>query len=225
MSGMVKLIGMVAAQFGFGSAKKTMRKAAMKHLVEQGVVTPGIKGKAANALLNKIERGGFNAGEALKRRTHHYVRGSVRRGPGGFHTTGGKVYTGTTGRGAVGRSNLGRAYHSGQFSQGARNTMVMRADRVFGEASEMLKNARVFGAGEKLMAGIGGFSITSSMLVGASGLGERNIPYPEKELMQTQQMFMPRMAYTQRQRAIQAIHQSQMTTRSALGNEAMYMHG
>ena len=33
-----------------------------------------------------------------------------------------------------------------------------------------------------------------------------------------------RAAHTQRQRAIQAIHNSQMTTRAALGNEASFLH-
>lgn len=34
-----------------------------------------------------------------------------------------------------------------------------------------------------------------------------------------------RIAYTQRQRAIQAIHNSMLTSRAALGNEASFMHG
>jgi hypothetical protein len=53
----------------------------------------------------------------------------------------------------------------------------------------------------------------------------KNIPPPAQEILQTQQAFWPRQAFTQRQRAVQAIHQSRMTTRSALGHEAMYMHG
>lgn len=36
--------------------------------------------------------------------------------------------------------------------------------------------------------------------------------------------FDPRGAYTQRQRALSAIHDSQLTTRAALGNEASFMH-
>lgn len=37
--------------------------------------------------------------------------------------------------------------------------------------------------------------------------------------------YDPQGAYTQRQRAIQAIHNSQLSTRAAIGNEASFMHG
>lgn len=62
-----------------------------------------------------------------------------------------------------------------------------------------------------------------SMMGGLGDLFART-PKPSQQMLQANMMAMPRAAYTQRQAAMQAIHNSQMTTRAAIGQEAAYMH-
>lgn len=50
-------------------------------------------------------------------------------------------------------------------------------------------------------------------------------PEPRRTLETGGNWVDTRIAYTQRQRAIQAIHNSMLTSRAALGNEASFMHG
>ena len=99
------------------------------------------------------------------------------------------------------------------------------------QAANVLKTAQgqvqimnAYGAVSKIMFGAGAVWVGFEMTSGAESMFEKNIPGGFQEIMQTQQQFLPRQAHTQRQRAIQAIHQSQMTTRAALGNESVYMH-
>lgn len=92
-------------------------------------------------------------------------------------------------------------------------------------AMRHLQRGKTFGAAGNIMWMAPTAAMGFSMFSDADRFFTKNIPGPAQEILQTQQMFLPRQAYTQRQRAIQAIHQSQMTTRSALGNEAQYMHG
>ena len=91
-------------------------------------------------------------------------------------------------------------------------------------AQQQMANSRGYGAISKIMFGAGmawgGFELAS----GGEKMFEKNIPGGFSEIMQTQQQFLPRQAHTQRQRAIQAIHQSQLSTRSALGNESQFIH-
>ena len=47
---------------------------------------------------------------------------------------------------------------------------------------------------------------------------------PQVQFGDEQNFYMPRAATTQRMRALQAIHNSQLTTRAALGNEAVHLH-
>ena len=75
-------------------------------------------------------------------------------------------------------------------------------------------------------------SITGAIGMGHFGLQmtshldflTQQVPKVDYELGLAQQYILPRQAYTQRQKALQAIHSSQMTTRSALGQEASYCH-
>lgn len=111
---------------------------------------------------------------------------------------------------------------------GALRTMARTPalERSVQTAMTNLRRAKYAGAAANVMFAAPAFAFGFSMLSGADQAFQRNIPpAPAMEIARTQQMFMPRQAYTQRQRAIQAIHQSQLTTRSALGNEAQYMHG
>lgn len=50
-------------------------------------------------------------------------------------------------------------------------------------------------------------------------------PEPRRNLETGGNWVDTRIAYTQRQRSIQAIHNSMLTSRAALGNEASFMHG
>ena len=93
------------------------------------------------------------------------------------------------------------------------------------EAGAMLRRGKAFGAVQNIFLAAPAIGMGFSMLSDVDKLWEKNIPPPAVEITQTQQMFLPRQAYTQRHRAVQAIHQSRMTTRSALGNEAQFMHG
>jgi len=121
-------------------------------------------------------------------------------------------------KGIFGQGGLGQAASMGQNVTG-------RAMRVLDTAQSSMTQARAWGAAEKIIGGTMAAEMGYEMLSGSASIFEKNMPIQEREMLQTQQQFMPRQAYTQRQRAIQAIHQSQMTTRSALGNEAQFMHG
>jgi len=120
--------------------------------------------------------------------------------------------------GKLGHSSLARAAWR-------RGPNVANTEAIFKQASGMLRKGKYFGAAGNIMMAAPAAVVGFSMLSDVGGLWDKKIPPPVQETLQTQQMFLPRQAYTQRQRAIQAIHQSQMTTRSALGNEAEYMHG
>jgi len=65
-----------------------------------------------------------------------------------------------------------------------------------------------------------GASMTAGLLPGMM----QKTPDVSLELMSAQQYILPRAAYTQRAKALQAIHQSQLSTRAAIGNEAQYLH-
>ena len=75
--------------------------------------------------------------------------------------------------------------------------------------------------------GVGAYYIGSALYEGASSLSSylsSEVPDMEREITQAQQFVLPKQAHTQRQRALQAIHASQMTTRAAIGHEAEYAH-
>ena len=56
-------------------------------------------------------------------------------------------------------------------------------------------------------------------------VGNYRPDYTKEELLETGGFFADtRASFTQRQRAIQTIHNSQLTTRAALGNEASFLH-
>ena len=127
-------------------------------------------------------------------------------------------------------SNLNKGlFSTGRLATASRASAFPHIFRA--QAANVLKTAQgqvqimnAYGAVSKIMFGAGAVWVGFEMTSGAESMFEKNIPGGFQEIMQTQQQFLPRQAHTKRQRAIQAIHQSQMTTRAALGNESMYMH-
>lgn len=127
-------------------------------------------------------------------------------------------------------SNLQKGlFRGGTLAASAKGSAFPQAFRyqarnVLKVAQHQMANSRGYGAISKIMFGAGmawgGFELAS----GGEKMFEKNIPGGFSEIMQTQQQFLPRQAHTQRQRAIQAIHQSQLSTRSALGNESQFIH-
>lgn len=96
---------------------------------------------------------------------------------------------------------------------------LAKADPLLRQARALKGFARGVGMAEliKIGADLGGMAIDSVM-------GYRSAPKSIK--LSTGPGFFndTRAAQTQRQRAIQAIHNSQLTTRAALGNEAAFLH-
>lgn len=208
----------IALPFIFGGIGKYFRGRGVGALVKGGLLAEGSKlGSAgANSLMRILGRKGIDvaavAKSGLKER---WFQASARSG--GWMGVSGRAAHGALGRGSVGRS----------LTTGAIDIATARANALvpLTEAASFARHGRAFGFAGKLTSGIIGAQFGFSLFSGADRFFEKNIPPPALELLQTQQEFLPRMAYTQRQRAIQAIHQSQMTTRAALGNEASYMHG
>lgn len=118
--------------------------------------------------------------------------------------------------GVVGRD--GTRYTMRMSSAQAR-AHVARADPLLRQARALKGFARGVGMAEviKIGADLGGMAVDSVM-------GYRSAPKNIK--LSTGSGFFndTRAAQTQRQRAIQAIHNSQLTTRAALGNEAAFLH-
>ena len=203
------IIANIVAGVGAMIGKSLAKRAAFKTLLKGGMLPAGMKynSKAAQTLLKKIGSGKKASGVF---RLQDYMKG------------GSSLDMGTRARGVFGKGSLGAiAARGGHYTDLASG----RALRLIDQAAHRMQGAKAWGAAEKIIGGSvmaeGGYH----MLSGMDSMWERNIPVQEREMLQTQQQFMPRQAYTQRQRAIQAIHQSQMTTRSALGNEAQFMHG
>lgn len=221
----------IAGILGISAARHSASKQALNVLIKRGVLGAGttLRTKGVSSLLKNMQKRGWDSAKAVrdiyKRQGRTFVqgRGSVSR-VDGFHTTvpgGTAILPGRAVRHGFGSGTLGQAVSQGQLGVGAARDVAFGA---FAEAGTALQTGRAFGAAEKIVMGSMTFGAGFSMFSGADRYFEKNIPTPMQELMQTQQMFLPRQAHTQRQRAIQAIHQSGMTTRAALGNEASYLH-
>lgn len=207
---MIKAMIELAGYFALGSGRKVMEKKAFKALVSAGVLPSSAEfgAKGTQTLLKAMGSKGFNAG-----RTSRFFYGGARVSkPLGI-----PGLAGVTQGGRLSRQIARHGYAGAQIQN--------QATRAFQVAAGHLDSARAFGGAQKALMGIPLVGMGFSLFSGMDRFAEKNVAPPAQEIAQTQQMFMPRQAYTQRQRAIQAIHQSGMTTRSALGNESMYMHG
>ncbi len=125
-----------------------------------------------------------------------------------------------------GRWALGKYVKSKQSQASAAGSIIRT------EAHEANVLRRGLGGLSKkfLYSGVGilGFTLASS-IVGAS----RSFATSTDEIMKSRyrgyysgadEYFDSRAAMTQRQRALQVIHNSQMSTRASFGNESSYMH-
>jgi len=192
---MIEAVIGIAGWIGLAGGRKLLERKAFGHLLSRGVVASGVKHGRAGV-----------SGLMSKIGEKGFDAGSTMRLLRGHKA----LREGFPGLAPTGRLSS-QAFETG--SQALR------------ESAHYLRAARATGAAEKIFMGVPLIGTGFSMFSGMDSLAEKNIAPPAQEIAQTQQMFMPRQAYTQRQRAIQAIHQSQITTRSALGNEAQYMHG
>jgi len=90
--------------------------------------------------------------------------------------------------------------------------------------SSMARNMSLFNNAERFYWGALNIGIGAELASGLIPGMAQKMPDVDIELMNANQYILPRAAYTQRARALQAIHQSQLSTRSALGQEASYAH-
>ena len=218
---MLPILAQIAGQIALGLGRGSLQRRALKTLINRGVLPAGasLKNLGTKNLVEALAEKGMNPAELAKRAFRSSPRGSwINAGRSGGAA--GTRYARMSGFGKFGR--LGEMARRDAAGLGFAERAGAQA---FQEAGQQMVASRAFGFGEKaLMAGMG-LEMGWSMFSQLDRFTEKNIPAPVQEILQTQQMFLPRMAYTQRQRAIQAIHQSGMTTRSALGSEANYLHG
>lgn len=202
----------IALPFIFGGVSKYFKRRGVKELAKGGLIASG---KSGAGLMGVLGGGRVGLEEIAKRGLRDPVW-KVFTNP----RSGGQILEEVS-SGVLTKGSLGKAITQGTTTieaarLGARATLA--------EAAGFARYSRAYGLAGKLTSGIIGAQFGFSLFSGADRFFEKNIPPPALEMLQAQQEFLPRMAYTQRQRAIQAIHQSQMTTRAALGNEAQYMH-
>jgi len=120
---------------------------------------------------------------------------------------------------------------------GSLEAATARGARVQGRLDRLM-GTRAFGRGQAAQA-FQALRGVSALMVGlqvgalaadvSRGVGEAALSWrPRRTISPAHEFAMPfvdtGMAMTQRQRAIMAIHDSQLTTRAILGNEAAYMH-
>jgi hypothetical protein len=206
---MIRALLEIGGVFGAALAGRAARKKAFQSLIQQGLLpsTASFRAGSTQALLKKIGGRTFNPAE--------YAAQSIGR-------TKALVGGGTRGVGVFAKGRLSQVARTGPLQMGAARGQAANALQ---QAAGHMAKSRGFSTVEKVVSGIFGVQFGFSLVSGAGNMFEKNIPAPAQEILQTQQSFLLRQAYTQRQRAIQAIHQSGMTTRSALGHEASYMHG
>lgn len=122
---------------------------------------------------------------------------------------------------------------SAYFYGGGRDT-TPRGKFLHGKAREAMNKSKSFKSVRNAARGMGyislfalGFSIFDS-IVGSPGLyGQGRRFNPEGNSQQAPyetSFFDSRAAFTQRQRALMVIHNSQLSNRAAFGNEAQFLH-
>lgn len=151
-----------------------------------------------------------------------FSSGAIRYGPiTGLSRTGGLIPAvspaGQAGSATVGKPFLNRLHTSWLATS---KDFATTAGAELGIAAVTRNSIR--GASNMAMA-FTTLGLGSAAVGWLPGMWSR-VPDSQQELVAGTQYIMPRVAYTQRQRALQAIHMSQMNTYSAFGNEASYMH-
>ena len=132
-------------------------------------------------------------------------------------------------RGQAAGQNRGRAVYEYVRKQGhfpRTMTYGQARDTARGTTRDVLRSAmayRGWKSAETLMWAVPMLGLGGELLSGVGDMAAR-APLPSEQALQTQQFMLPRAAHTMRQRQLQAIHSSQMTTRAAIGNEAEFLH-
>lgn len=107
----------------------------------------------------------------------------------------------------------------------ADNKTISRASKMSSAGAKIGKLSRIMGYGTLFALGteIGG-GVINTIADYSRGRRVKSLAPLSEENNYNMGGMATNAAFTQRQRAIQVIHNSQMSTRAAFGNEASYMH-
>ena len=219
------------------------RRAAIGMVSPRGFEFSG--SKATLAMESKFSRVLASQGEgAVQRMMKSVMRGRYTRRPVYSGSGFARMFTGQT-RGPAGpnsfvmnsgaewaRSGARRTYYgvkaTGDLIAKEEMTAAMRlAEGRSGIAAKLFSTSRWATGWGKALIGmqIGAFALDATRSMGDAIVDWRpraSKPYPYEF---GNVFYDPRGAYTQRQRVIMAIHDSQLSTRASLANEASFMHG
>ena len=210
------LVGFIGGAFARGGARKGLFRTMLKQGMVKGVGRTEAKlalGEGGGALFKELWKS--NKGQVAK-----FARGVSKGGD--------KYIAGRIQRSAAwkGRSDISSV-------PGMAGTSIGRGMQEVHNAWDMSAAGQslALGVGKyNMLGGIGGIGIGVGMLsVGGSmgtGAGQLSseVPLPSQEIQNANMFIMPRQAYTQRQRALQAISMTQLSLRSAFGQEAAAQH-
>jgi len=197
------MLGTIAALVGFGVAAKARsvaRKGLFRTLLKDGLIKGVARSEAKVAL-----KGG---GEALFANLYKKNRNQIATFAKNAAKGGDKFL-------------LAQSKYVGR-GRGAALTGYMR-DKAAQRYALGLHKYNTLGGIGGVAAGIGMLGIGTSVGSGAAGM-MNEVPLPSQEMQNANMFIMPRRAHTQRQRALQAISMTQLSLRSAFGQEAAYMH-
>ena len=145
------------------------------------------------------------------------------------------LMTGKTGRGGLYkqyRKHMHKAYplkpesylmFAGQQARAENTAAIMKRKSGYKSFSKLGRSFRGIGLAA---AGLGllDFGLNIGMMLSQPSVNRQALDR-DKEMFYDEMMTDSRMAYTQRQRAIQAMHDSQLSVgRSLIGQEARYLH-
>ena len=210
----------IGGYFGADLARRGARKGLFKQMLQGGLVKGLEKGAAVRALrpdaagkklFSQIykqhrKQAATFARKASGRGGDAFIRGSIAKG-------GSQGLMGTRWATASARSGGMMPMTPGQFrnSFGSDLALGVHKYNTLGGLGGVAAMIGMTGIGMQL-GGVGG------------SMGERVPMAPSQEVQNANMYIMPRQAYTQRQRSMQAISMTQLSLRSAFGQEARYMH-
>jgi len=188
----------------YGAIKGVGRQEAASALAKGGETFFGQLYKRNRGQVSKFMKGIDKGGDDFLRANINIPGRSARRVMGGLGS----------GPGGVGR----QAFNIGAGSPNQYAVAAARREMAYGAAKYNL----IGGVGG-VAAGVGMLS-GGAMLGGSAGSLMSEVPLPPEEIQNANMYITPRRAYTQRQRSLQAISMTQLSLRSAFGQEARYMH-
>ena len=111
------------------------------------------------------------------------------------------------------------------FKLSPSNPLQRKINALEAKRAKNIKLGKQFGRFGAFALGAWGFSIGSSIFNSiTSPIKNERIERPQVSAYADSAFFDSRAAFTQRQRALMVIHNSQMSTRAAFGNESSFMH-